>query len=164
MSRISHNSSLVDEGSLWHQSWRKRIVVNLLSAPLNPCHLTSCSLTLPSVWETACCWSQISLKSVKSDLALLWFCFTSLCYWSRKLAPLSQPIRFTTKSKCDAVARVFPRFRQFAAFTLSLHWLPRIFFLFLICRWDNFGLFFFQSKCTLGCQPKPAFVPWYPFI
>ena len=146
MSRISHNSSLVDEGSLWHQSWRKRIVVNLLSAPLNPCHLTSCSLTLPSVWETACCWSQISLKSVKSDLALLWFCFTSLCYWSRKLAPLSQPIRFTTKSKCDAVARVFPRFRQFAAFTLSLHWLPRIFFLFLICRWDNFGLFFFNRN------------------
>ena len=58
----------------------KGIVVNLLSAPLNPCHLTSCSLTLPSVWETACCWSQISLKSVKkwSGIALVLLYLTLL--------------------------------------------------------------------------------------
>ena len=112
-------------------------------------HLTpaiSPSAPWPCLWETACCCSWILFFSVKSNLALLWFCLTSPCYWSRKLAPLSQLIRFTTKSKCDTVARVFPRFRQFAAFTLSLHWLPRIFFLFLICRWDNFGLFFFNRN------------------
>ena len=45
--------------------------------------------------------------------ALLCFtllCFTLLCDWSRKLAPLSQPIRFKTKTNH---ARFFPRFRQF---------------------------------------------------
>ena len=47
---------------------------------------------------------------------IYWFCFTSLRDWSRKLAPLSPPIRFKTKTNCDLVARVFPRFRQFACF------------------------------------------------
>ena len=37
------------------------------------------------------------------------FCFTLLCDWSRKLAPLSQPIRCKTKASQDWVNRVFPR-------------------------------------------------------
>ena len=39
---------------------------------------------------------------------------TSLCDWSRKLAPLSQPIRLKPKTNRDLVTHVFPRFKQFA--------------------------------------------------
>ena len=42
---------------------------------------------------------------------LLWFCFTTLCDWSRNLAPPSQPIRCKTKTNHDLVTRVFPRLR-----------------------------------------------------
>ena len=44
------------------------------------------------------------------------FCFTSLCDWPRELAPLSDPIRFKTKTNCDLVA-FFPRFWQFVCFS-----------------------------------------------
>ena len=48
-------------------------------------------------------------------------CFTSLCDWFRKLAPLSQPIRCKNETNLDLVARVFPRFRQFGfCFEFSL--------------------------------------------
>ena len=43
----------------------------------------------------------------------IWFWFTSQSDWSRKLAPLFQPIRCKTKTNHDSVTRVFPRFRQF---------------------------------------------------
>ena len=64
---------------------------------------------------------QIRLKSnfqlsVENNLGLPWFCFTSLCDWSRILAPLCQPIRCKTKSNHDLVARVFPRFEHFVCF------------------------------------------------
>ena len=36
---------------------------------------------------------QFSMES-RSNLRLHWFSFTSLCDWSRKLAPLSQPIEW----------------------------------------------------------------------
>ena len=39
-----------------------------------------------------------------------WFCFTLLCDWSRKLAPLSRPIRCKPNTNHDLVARVFPPF------------------------------------------------------
>ena len=45
-------------------------------------------------------------------LVLLYFLLYSLCDWSRKLAPLSQPIRFKTKTDCHLVACVFPRYKQ----------------------------------------------------
>ena len=58
--------------------------------------------------------SQSSFQlSVKKDPRLLQFCFISLCDWSRKLAPLSKPV------KCRyliLVSRVFPRFHQVACF------------------------------------------------
>ena len=54
--------------------------------------------------------------SAKSDPRLRWFCVNPLCDWSRKLAPLSQPMTCKTKTNHDLVARVFPRFRQFAFF------------------------------------------------
>ena len=37
-------------------------------------------------------WQWLDTFRVQSNLGLLWFCCTSLCDWSRKLAPLSQPI------------------------------------------------------------------------
>ena len=54
--------------------------------------------------------------SIKSDAGLLWFCFTSLCDWSRKLVSQSQPIKCKTKTKHDLVTRVFPRFKEVACF------------------------------------------------
>ena len=70
---------------------------------------------------------------------IYWFCFTSFRDWSRKLAPLSPPIRFKTETNCDLVARVFPRFRQFACFALSFHWLFEIFLLAMISLCDCVG-------------------------
>lgn len=56
-----------------------------------------------------------SILSVVGNPGPHWFCFTSLCDWSRKLAPLFQPIRCKTETNHDLVACVFPRFRQFAS-------------------------------------------------
>ena len=49
--------------------------------------------------------------SVESDPGLHWFWFAMHGDWSRKLAPLSQPIRCKTKTNRDLVTRVFPRLR-----------------------------------------------------
>ena len=66
--------------------------------------------------------------NVQRNPGLLCFCFTSFCDWSRKLAPLSQPIRFKTLIKRDLVIRVLPRFKQFACFpTSSSLWLLVLF-------------------------------------
>ena len=91
--------------------------------------------------------------SVEYNPGFLWFCFISLCNWSRKLASLSQPIRCKTKTNRDLVTCVFPRFGylRFPAFWLhafsrALVSLPvssqRLFSLFLVCHWDynGFGL------------------------
>ena len=82
------------------------------------------SNVLQSVYLFAFCWETFFMRGlpkvfVEKDVGksiTFWFCFTSLRDWSRKLAPLSPPIRFKTKTDCDLVARVFPRFRQFACF------------------------------------------------
>ena len=47
-------------------------------------------------------------------------CFTSLFNWSRKIAPLFQPIRSKTRINQDLVLLVFPRF------TSSSYWLLKI--------------------------------------
>ena len=54
---------------------------------------------------------------------------------SRKLAPLSQPIRFKTSIKRDLVPRVFPRFKQFACFHFQFSLAPRYVFLHMIGCW-----------------------------
>ena len=46
----------------------------------------------------------------ESDPESLRLCFTSLCDWSTKLTPLSQPIEGKTEINRALVARVFPRF------------------------------------------------------
>ena len=53
---------------------------------------------------------------------LLWFCFTTLCDWFKKLAPTSQPIRFKTKTNRDLVTRVSRAWRRLRVFALSSHW------------------------------------------
>ena len=54
--------------------------------------------------------------SVASNLSLLFFCFTSLCDWSIKLAPPFHPIKWKTKIDPNMVTCVFPRFKQVACF------------------------------------------------
>ena len=64
---------------------------------------------------------------IDRDSGLLWFCFTLLCDWSKKLAPQSQPIKWKTKTNLSLVTRVLPLVKQVAPFTLSSHWLMMMF-------------------------------------
>ena len=52
-----------------------------------------------------CCFQSMCnfRLSVDSDPGLLWFRFTSLTHWSRKLAPLSEPIRLKNKTNRDLI-------------------------------------------------------------
>ena len=68
--------------------------------------------------------------SVESNPWLDWFCLTTVCDWSRKFAPISQPIKCKTKIDRDVVTRV-------SRATGSL----RVCFV-LIGRCDHSGFFF----------------------
>ena len=57
--------------------------------------------------------------SVESNPWLDWFCLTTVCDWSRKFAPISQPIKCKTKIDRDVVTCVFPRYREFACLFCS---------------------------------------------
>ena len=80
--------------------------------------------------------------SVESTSRLGWLCLTSLCDWSTKLAPLSQPIRCKTKTNHDLVTCVFPRFRQFS--------------------WINFD-FSLALKSILKSSDFPLWLLWFGF-
>ena len=54
--------------------------------------------------------------SIVGNPRLDWFSFTPPSDWSKKNAPLSQPIRCKTKTNPDLVARVFPLLGRFAGF------------------------------------------------
>ena len=70
--------------------------------------------------------------SEQFPLRLHWFCFTSLCDCSIKLASLSLPIRCYTKTSRNLVTCVFPRLSGLLVLTLRSHWLfVRISFLWL---------------------------------
>ena len=56
---------------------------------------------------------------VESNSRLLWFCFSLLCDWIEKFAPLSQPMQSKAKTNRDLLARVSPR----------LAWVAYIYFL-----------------------------------
>ena len=58
---------------------------------------------------------------------MLWFCLTSLCDWSRKLAPSSQPIRCKIKNNRSLLTRVPRALASLIVFTLSSHWLLKCF-------------------------------------
>ena len=88
--------------------------------------------------------------SVESNPGLNWVCFTVLFYWSRKLAPPSQPIRCELKPIAPwslAFSRATDRLH---AFTSSCHWLPLIISFTLIGRCDyfGFGLRHSTEKCS----------------
>ena len=59
----------------------------------------------------------------RSSLKLHCFCFTSHCYWCRKLALPPRPIICKPRTNYNLVTRIFPRFRHLVVFTLSSHWL-----------------------------------------
>ena len=83
------------------------------------------------------------LSKVIQGCGLRWFCFSSLCNWSRKLAPTSQPIRCKTKIKHDdLVTRVFPRFKQFGCFHFEFSMAPCDISFLLIGCCDNSGFGF----------------------
>ena len=65
------------------------------------------------------------------------FCLTSLCDWSRKVTPISQPIRYKSKnhSRFGRFSSVFPRFRQFSC----------IYFLLIGCCNKKFSIFVFLT-------------------
>ena len=87
--------------------------------------------------------------SVETNSGLLCFCFTSCGDWSLKLAPPFQPIRCKTKTNQDLVARALG---IWVSFTLSSHWLSRVFFFLLIGCWDYFGFGFTTiNRKELNC-------------
>ena len=81
-------------------------------------------------------------------------CSTSLCDWSRKLAPLSKPIRCKLKLIITTWSPAFSRaFGSLFVSTLSSHWLYGVFFFLLIgcCEYFGFGLTTFNRKALLSC-------------
>ena len=53
-------------------------------------------------------WYSIEKFSMSfiNNAGFRWFCFTSLCDWFRKLASLSQPIRYNANTNHDLVAAI----------------------------------------------------------
>ena len=90
-----------------------------------------------------------------------WFCFTSLCDWSRELAPLSQPIKSKTKANHDSVAHVFPRFRQLGCFYLELSLVLKIFSSPLIgrCYYFSLGFTTLNRKARLSREANAKVYP-----
>ena len=80
--------------------------------------------------------------NVERNPGLHWFCFTLLCDWSRKLAPLYQPI--TTWLLAFSCAP-----EGWLVFILSSDWLLPIFPLVLIGRWWYYG---FGFTIILSCD------------
>ena len=52
---------------------------------------------------------QRFLIDCRKKQTLLWFCFTTLPDWLKKLASFSQPMRNKTKPNGDLLALIFPR-------------------------------------------------------
>ena len=69
--------------------------------------------------QTTCVLHWAILNWVSKLIRDCFGCFTSLSHWSRKLTPLTRPIRCKTKTNGDLVARVFPPLRQFTWFDFA---------------------------------------------
>ena len=81
---------------------------------------------------------------------------------------LSQPIRCKTKTNSDLVVRVFRALDSLAVFTLSSHWLSKIFCFLLIGRCDYFGFGFMtlnrkalHTKCELFAYIPVCSSSWW---
>ena len=80
---------------------------------------------------------------------LLFFCITLLCDWSRKLVPLSQPIKRKNVKPITTSTLAFPALCQFNRFYLSSYWLLKVFSFPLIGCCDYFGFGFTLSSYWL---------------
>lgn len=79
-------------------------------------------------WNLLCYWkySNTFKISVESNSELRWLCFSSLCNWSTKHVPSSQPIRCEPRTNYVLITNVF--LEQFAFFfSLNSLWLWIIF-------------------------------------
>ena len=63
------------------------------------------------------------IRCFRRNPRFLWFSFTLPRDWSRKLKPLSQPIRCKAKTNRRLVTCVSRAWRCLCVFTLSAHWL-----------------------------------------
>lgn len=72
----------------------------------------------------------------------MWFCFISLRDWSRKLAPVFEPIRVKTETNLNLVTCVSRLPGSLPFFPLSSNWLMMKLILFLNDYWDKFGFGF----------------------
>ena len=91
------------------------------------------------------CWVLLyyyQVCQVICNPGLRWFFFTSLSYWSTKLAPPSQPIRLQLK----AIAFWSPAFSRASASLLGFYsdWL-----LWLLWFWCRKSLWFFKLQVTI---------------
>ena len=73
---------------------------------------------------------QLSVENNRFALVLSFALLCSdhrVCDWSRKIAPLHQPIEFKTNTNYDLVARVFPRsMGSLRNFNVDFHWLVMV--------------------------------------
>ena len=92
--------------------------------------------------------TDVRVQSVESNPELPWLRCTLLRDLYRKLALLSPPIIFKTKTNRKLLTRVFRRFNQFAYFYLELSLAPRYNFLAMIGYCHSFGFGF--TKTTLS--------------
>ena len=116
-SDCSDSWSLLSPSWMYPHKWTIELqnkTVHQMSNAFNPKSewllISLCSITLGSNIKI------IRVKQMIINLRSCWlshkfsfplFCFTLLCDWSRKLAPLSQPIRCKTTTNHDLVAHIF---------------------------------------------------------
>ena len=106
---------------------------------------------IPAQFETLFKFQDIQLDRFSIDplskviAELLWFCFTTLCDWFRKLAPPIQPIRYKTKTNRDLVTRFFPRL---ALVTCIWSKLSLVHFV-GIGHWNYIWFWFYDTRYTL---------------
>ena len=87
-------------------------------------------------------WSSCFYLSVESKSSLPLFCITTLNYWLKKLAPLSQPIRSKTKAIATC-SRTFSRAScRLHVFASSFDWFPGFPASLVIGQSDYFGFGF----------------------
>ena len=85
------------------------------------------------------------IRCFRRNPRFLWFSFTLPRDWSRKLTPLSQPIRFKAKTNRRLVTCVSRAWRCLCVFTLSAHWLLMNIAFHLIDRFDYIDIGLWHS-------------------
>ena len=89
----------------------------------------------------------------KVILRLLWFCFSMLCDWLPKFAPVFQPMRSKTKTNHTFLALIFPRLALVTC-TCFEFWLVHC-AVYVCCDWPEWLLWFWFYYTQL----KTALIP-----